>query len=127
MSSIQTHVEKNIIKRFNVKDFVSLVKSAGLLEKILAKLGLVETTEVENKRVEKVNLIFGNANEIFNHHDVINYYLFSMSSENQTATIIYVKIHNPLMNFEVSAKPKRQTNKFLEFEIIKYSKGKGPP
>ena len=31
------------------------------------------------------------------------------------------------MNFEDFTKPKKQKNKFLEFEIIKYSNGKGPP
>ncbi len=127
MSSIQTQVEQNIIKRFNVKDFVSMVKSAGLLEKILAKLGLVETPEVEIERVEKVGLIFGNAKEIFKHYDDAKYYLFSMRGEISDATIIYVKIYNPLMNFEDFAKPKKQTNKFLEFQIIKYFNGKGPP
>jgi len=127
MSNIQTQVKQNIIKRFKVKDFVSLVKSAGLLEKILAKLGLVETPEVEIERVEKVDLIFGNSKEIFNYHDDVKYYLFSMRSENNDATILYVKIHSPLMNFEDFTKPKRQTNKFLEFEIFKYSNGKGPP
>jgi len=127
MSSIQTHVQKNIIKKFKVKDFVSLVKSAGLLEKILAKLGLVEPPEAEIERVEKVDLIFGNVEEIFKHHDDVKYYLFSMRGENNDATIIYVKIHYPLMNFEDFVKPKKQTNKFLEFEIIKYSNGKGPP
>ena len=127
MSIIQKQVEQDIIEKYNVKDFVSLVKSSRILEKIFTKLGLVVTPEVEIEKVEKVELVFGNANEIFNHHDDINYYLFSMCSENQTATIVYVKIHNPLMNFEVSAKPKKQTNKFLEFEIVRYSNGKGPP
>ncbi|GAI00923.1 unnamed protein product, partial [marine sediment metagenome] len=87
MSSIQTQVEQNIIKRFNVKDFVSMVKSAGLLEKILAKLGLVETPEVEIERVEKGGLIFGNAKEIFKHYDDTKYYLFSMRGEISDATI----------------------------------------
>jgi len=127
MSSIQTQVKQNIIKRFKVKDFISLVKSAGLLEKILEKSGLVETPEVEIERVEKVDLIFGNVKEIFKHHDDVKYYLFSMRGENNDATIIYVIIHYPSMSFEDFVKPKKQTNKFLEFEIIKYSNGKGPP
>ena len=90
-------------------------------------LGLVETSEAETEKVEKVELVFGSAQKIFNHCDDINHYLFSMCSENDGATVVYVKIYNPLMNFEASIRPRKQTNKFLEFEIIKYSNGKGPP
>lgn len=127
MSSIQTQVKHNIIKRFNVKDFVSLVKSAGLLEKNLAKLGLVEIPEVEIEKVEKVQLVFGSAKEIFKYRDDINYYLFSMRGKDHDVIILYMKIYGLLMNFGDFTKPKKQTNKFLKFEIFKYYKGKGPP
>ena len=127
MSSIQKQVEKKIVKRFNVKGFASLKKSSGILEKTFTKLGLVENPEVDAEHLEKVDLAFGNVREIFNHHDDIDYYFFAIPSDCGSATIIYVGIYHPLMNFVESVISSKQNEKFLEFEIIRYSKRKGPP
>ena len=127
MSTIQRQVKKKIIDKYRVEGFISLVRSAGLIKRILQKLDLVDVPDEETENVQKINLVFGNAREIFNHHDDIDYYLFAVPSKNRSVTIIYIGVHHPLMNFGELTISNKQNNKFLEFEIIKYSNGKGPP
>jgi len=127
MSTIQSQVRKKVFEKFGIEGFVSLVKSAGLLKKIFEKLGLVEGEQVEPPEENKVDLVFGNATEIFNYHDNSDYYFFALPTENNSSTIAYVRVYHPLMDFEGSEKSTKHTQKLLDFNIIKYYKGKDPP
>lgn len=127
MSTIQKQVEKKIVERFNVEGFVSLVKSAGLLEEICEKIGLIDKKEVDVPEGSKIDLVFGNAAEIFNHHDDTNYYLFAIRGDDESFTTVHVQVYHPLMNFKELKKAKVQNTKFLQFELVKYTEGKDPP
>ena len=127
MSTIQNQVKKKIFKRFKVDGFVSLVKSAGVLQQIFKNLGLLEANDKEILEEDKVKIVFGNATEIFNQHGNIDYYFFALLNDNNNSTVIYVKIYRPLMNFEENEKLRKNPTKFLDFSIVRYIKGKDPP
>lgn len=74
-------------------------------------------------------MVFGNATEVFNRHENSDYYFFALRSEDESPIITYVKIYHPLMDFEETEniQNQNQNHKYLEFNIIKYHKGKDPP
>ncbi len=76
---------------------------------------------------DKIELVFGDATEIFTYNDEIDYYFFAIPQENNNLTVLFLKIYNPLMNFSKKMRSRIQSIQFIEFDIIKYRKGKDPP
>ncbi|MHA1803099.1 MAG: hypothetical protein ACTSU4_01035, partial [Promethearchaeota archaeon] len=54
MSTVQSQVKKRIIERFKIPGFISLVKSANLIEKILKKLGILKE-KLTHRRQKKIH------------------------------------------------------------------------
>ena len=118
MSTIQSQVKKNIIDRFHVSGFVSLVKSAGILKVIMEKLGIIES---ENEIIE---VEFGNATEIYNHFDNTDFYFHVLKMINGDPlfikTIVYSKnFGNGGMN--------RQSDTIVDIHSEWFSQATGPP
>jgi len=127
MSSIQAQVKKKIVAKYKVEGFVSLVKSAGVLQKVFETLGLVGENAEKIQEEERIELVFGNATKIFNSHDNIDYYFFALRGGEVSSTIVYVQVHHPLMDFKELKISTKQTQGFLMFDVVKYYKGKDPP
>ena len=122
-------VKKKIVKKYKVEGFVSLVKSAGVLQKVLEALGLTDEKAEKREKIqeeERIELVFGNATEIFNSYNNIDYYLFALRSGEDSSTIVYVRVCHPLMNFKDLQVSANQPQKFLNFDIVKYFKRKDP-
>ncbi len=120
--TVNNKVKEKIVKFFKIKGFISLVKSADLIRKFLAKWGIIESQEKD-----KIELVFGNATEIFTYNDDIDHYYFAIPYENSNLTVLFVKIYHPLMNFEEKWNPKKQVQKFIEIDVVRFRKGKDPP
>ncbi len=130
MSTIQAQVKKKIIEKYKASGFVSLVKSAGILQRIFESLGLIcNESEISKRNQEngKIEIVFGNATKIFNYHDNIDYYFFALGGGEDSCTIFYARVHYPLMDFEDPKVSTGQTQGFLQFDIVRYYKGKDPP
>ncbi|MFX0104873.1 MAG: hypothetical protein ACFE75_05240 [Candidatus Hodarchaeota archaeon] len=56
---------------------------------------------------DKVELVFGNATEIFTRPDDVDYYFFALRNDDNSSTVAYIQITHPLMNFEDGKKPKK--------------------
>ena len=126
MSTVQAQVKKKVFDRFKVEGFVSLIKSSDLLVKIMQKLGLIESEEQEEVSTENhVEIVLGNAAEVFNMHNRIDYYYFAVRGENSFPIIITLKINGFPLNLEKP--PKLKTQVLLNFELYKYHSCKDPP
>jgi len=127
MSTVQGQVKKKIVTEYNIEGFVSLVKSAGVLQKAFETLSFIEKEIETAGEEEKIELVFGDDTDIFNSHDDLNSYFFAFTSGEDESTIVYAQVHHPLMNFKEPRKSLKEAQKFLSFEIIRYHKGKDPP
>jgi len=84
MSTIHRQVEKKVIQRLNVSGFLSLVKSADLLKRVMQKLGVLdpafvnvsEISECEAQRDDIVQIVLGNASQVFNNLNESEEYYF---------------------------------------------------
>ena len=122
MSAIQKQVEKRVFDRFRVAGFRSLVKSAGLLKKIMAKLGVFE----DRKRPEEKKLVqitLGSASPVFNANNDLGYYLFVKGlDELLVACVSSPKPYNP-----TQTKGESSTVSSPKVELWKYYSPVGPP
>ncbi len=123
--TINTQMKNKIFTYLKIKGFTGLVKSAGLLLKVLEKWGIIEVKNGESQ--EKIELVFGIATDIFSHNDDIDYYFFALPYEKNNLTVLFVKIYHPLMNFAKKVRSKNVSQQFIEFKVVKYRKGKDPP
>jgi len=122
MSAIQKQVEKRVFDRFRVAGFRSLVKSAGLLKKIMAKLGVFENKErPEEKKLIQITL--GSASPVFNANNDLEYYLFVRNLNE----LVVVSISSPRL--DNSSQPKRENPIVTspQVELWKYYSPVGPP
>lgn len=126
-STVNDRVEKKIFNYFKIGGFAGFVKSAWILRKFLVKWGILKVKDEESQEKDKIELVFGNAAEIFTHNDDTDYYFFAIPNQNNNLTVLFVKIYHPLMNFEEKWNPKKQIQKFIEIDVVKFRKGKDPP
>jgi len=135
MSTIQAQVKKKIIKRFRVEGFISLIKSSDILRRIMDKLGLLDTPQLEVEDVpqevlvsdEHVELVLGNATEVFNGHNELGYYYFAVKGENNTPLIVTLGINESQQEFESNNRSEVELNTLLNFKVFEYYNYKGPP
>ena len=125
--TINTQMKNKIFSYFKIKGFSGLVKSAGLLLKVLEKGGIIKVKDGESQEKDKIELVFGNVTDIFTHNDDIDNYFFALPYERNNLTVVFVKIYHPLMNFAKKVRSKKQSQQFIEFSVVKYRKGKDPP
>ncbi len=131
MSTVQAQVKKKIFNRFRVNGFVSLVKSSNILVKIMGKLGLVGENKIDVQEEVatsgRVEIVLGNATEIFNIHNNADYYYFAVRGKNSTYTIITLKINDLPLDYKSEKNREVQNNNLLDFELYRYYNIKGPP
>ncbi len=147
MSTIHRQVERRIIERFRVPGFRSLVKSAGLLKKVMTKLGVLdpvfvdvdgELIDYEDSLVDGadiVQVVLGNATQVFNKlNESKDFYLF-LKNINGYLFVTIIQNHNNYLNSDrkfVNAKSvgkidKSENKKFVKLELWRYYNPTGPP
>jgi len=55
------------------------------------------------------------------------YYFFALPSKNNSSTVLYVRVNLPLIDIKGLQEAKKQSQKFIEFNIVKYYKGIDTP
>lgn len=149
MSTIHRQVERRVMERFKVPGFRSLVKSASLLKKVMAKLGVLdpsfididgESVDYEESLVDGadiVQVILGNATQVFNNlNESKDFYLFLKSINGYLfATVIqnhnnYINSDKRFVNYnqKIIKSAERVGNKeIIKLELWRYYNPKGPP
>ncbi|MHA1234826.1 MAG: hypothetical protein ACTSQL_07045, partial [Promethearchaeota archaeon] len=144
MSTIHRQVERRVIQRFNVPGFKTLVKSAELLKKVMRKLGVldhdfVEPIEVSEKSTENVDIVqvvLGNANQVFNHlNGSEDHFLFVKEASGYYVSSITNKQDNLNVDHNLNLKEFNTSNKNeicedqepVNVELWKFYNPKGPP
>jgi hypothetical protein len=151
MSTIHRQVERRVIERFRVPGFRSLVKSAGLLKKVMAKLGVLDLSfdEVDEIPVEcggsifnsvnMVQVVLGNATQVFNSlNESKEFYLFVKNLTGYMVASIVQSKRNDNKNNNNSKIIRNNIDKanftrkvgnkdIVELELWKYYDPKGPP
>jgi len=131
MSTVQAQVKKKIFERFRVKGFITLIKSSNILVKIMEKLGLIGENKIDIQEevatLGRVEIVLGNASEIFNANNNDDYYYFALRGGDNTSIIITLKINHLPLDLKSEKSPEVQNNYLLDFELYKYYCSKGPP
>ena len=129
MSTIKFQVKKRIFEQLQIDGFVSLVRSSDLIKEVMRNLGLLEVAEetVEELQKDIVQIILGNANQVFNHHNGTDYYFFAVRDVQNNPVLMMLKVHHLLMSFEPLKHPEAQRSELFDFEHLAYFKGKDPP
>ena len=121
MSTIQSQVKKKIFDNFSEDGFVSLVKSAGLLKNIMQKLGLIE------KQNAIVEIKLGNAIEVYNHFNNIDYYFFILHSINDYPIFITLMIYKHYYDDLRNVNLVKGNDKIIDLQVEWFSPAIGPP
>ncbi len=128
MSTIQFQVKRRIFEQLNIEGFVSLVRSSDLLKEVMRNLGLLEAKEkVKGTQNHNVQIVLGNANQVFNHHNSTDYYFFAVRDVQNNPVLMMLKVHHPLMNLEPLKRSEAQRSELFDFEHLAFFKGKDPP
>jgi hypothetical protein len=148
MSTIHRQVERRVIERFRVPGFRSLVKSAGLLKKVMTKLGVLdpafvdvdrESVDYEDSLVDGadiVQVILGSATPVFNNlNESKGFYLFVKDLNGYLVASINQAIDDNNNNSEIirdnvyerSISKKVASKETVKLELWKYFNPKGPP
>jgi len=122
MSAIQKQVERKVFERFRVGGFRSLVKSAGLLKKIMVKLGVFENNEKTEEK-ELVQITLGSASPVFSANEDLGYYLFVKSLND----LIVVSVNSPKLYNSTQTKHENPIVTSPQVELWKYYSPVGPP
>ena len=123
MSTIQKQVKRKVFEKYKVDGFNSLVKSAGLLKILIAKLGVFENKE-EPEEKEMVHITRGSARPVFNANEDLEYYLFV---RNLNELIVFF-VGTP--DLYVTPQEKNETSSTRNssrVELWKYYSPVGPP
>ncbi len=140
MSTIHRQVEKRVIQRLNVPGFVSLVKSADLLKRVMNKLGVLdpaftdlgEISEGEEQCDDIVQIILGDASQVFNNlNESEEYYLVVKDvSGYLVASVAKNQNNDNSTNFQdvsLSNKKGNMDEEGVKVELWRYHNPTGPP
>jgi hypothetical protein len=123
MSAIQKQVERKIFTQFQIGGYKSLVKSAGLLKKIMTKLGVIESKEKPEEK-DMIQLTLGSTTPIFNAIKELEYYFFVQDPQE----LIVAFVDSP--NYNETAQGKKEISSTChasKVELWKYYSPVGPP
>jgi hypothetical protein len=132
MSTIHRQIEQKIFERLRVEGFESLVRSSDLLRKIMIKLGVIEDNDsLEPQPMSVLRIKIGNATNIFNAHESIEYYIYAV----KTTFGIFMVMKECFTNKKVAQKSKRtspdevygRSKLLIELSNYKYPYPCGPP
>ena len=144
MSTIHRQVERRVIERFKVPGFISLVKSADLLKKVMGKLGVldlgvIDPLDVPKKPLENddiVQVVLGNASQVFNSLERSEeHLLFLKEASGYLVTSITNNYNNSNSIHTRKLKDSYTSNKnemddyqeSVKVELWRYYNPKGPP
>ncbi len=146
MSTIHRQVERRVIERFRVPGFRSLLKSAGLLKKVMIKLGVLDpafvyvdgdSVDYEDSLVDGVDIVqvvLGNATPVFNNlNESKVFYLFLKDLNGYLVASITQPINNKNNRIvrananEINLNGKVENKEIVKLELWKYYNPKGPP
>ncbi len=122
MSAIQKQVERRVFERFRESGFRSLVKSAGLLKKIMTKLGVFKNNEKAEER-ELVQFTLGSASPVFSANEDLGYYLF-VKNLNE---LIVTSVSSSKLYDSSQTKGENPIVTSPQVELWKYYSPVGPP
>ena len=121
MSTIQFQVKRRIFEQLNIDGFVSLVRSSDLLKEVMRNLGLLEATEkVKDTQNHIIQIILGNANQVFNHHNGTDYYFYAVRDVQNNPILMMLKVHHPLMSFEPIKHSEAQRSELFDIEHLAF-------
>ncbi len=137
MSTIQAQVKKRIFERFRVPGFLSLIKSADLLKKVVEKMGILGVNEglkeqVLSEEVNSVDIVevkLGNAQQVFNSNNNNDYYFFALKVNSQRVLLLALNLFD---DTSVRTDDKKITKNILlvgrSFNVNMFNYfNKGPP
>ena len=128
MSSVQFQVRERIFRKLKVEGFISLVRSSDLLKKIMERLGLLEAKEhPAEESADIVEIILGNASQVFNCHNGIDYYFFAVRDVQDNPILMTIRIYNPIIHKEPNQGYQAQEMKLFDYERLIYYRTKDPP
>jgi hypothetical protein len=152
MSTVHTQVKRRIIEQFKVPGFRSLVKSAGLLKKVMTKLGVLdpafvdvdgESIDYEEPLVDGtdiVQVVLENATSVFNNlNESKDFYLFLKDLNGYLVASITQATNNNNNSYNFNNRITRDNIKektfseevgnkeIIKLELWKYYNPKGPP
>ena len=128
MSTVQFQVRERIFRQLRVGGFISLVRSSDLLIKIMEKLGLIEPEEhLTEESADIVEIILGNASQVFNCHNGIDYYFFAVRDVQDNPILMTIRIYNPIIHKEPNQGCQAQETKLFDYERLIYYRTKDPP
>ena len=128
MSSVQFQVRERIFRKLKVEGFISLVRSSDLLRKIMERLGLIEPEEVSaEESADIVEIIIGNASQVFNCHNGVDYYFFAVRDDQDNPILMTIRIYNPNIHKEPNQSFQAQEMKLFDYERLVYYRTKDPP
>jgi predicted nucleic acid-binding protein len=83
---------------------------------------------IGNRRADDiVQIVLGNANQVFNHQNGTDYYFFAVRDVQDNPVLMMLKVHHPLMIFEPLKRSEAQRSELFDVEHLAYFKGKDPP
>ena len=128
ISTIQFQVKKRIFEQLHIDGFISLVRSSDLIKEVMLNLGLLKTKErVKDTQNDIVQIVLGNAEQVFNHHNGTDYYFFAVRDAQDNPVLMMLKVHHPLMRFDPLKRSEAQRSELFDIEHLAYFKGKDPP
>ena len=128
MSTIQFQVKRRIFEQLHIDGFVSLVRSSNLIKEVMRNLGLLEAKEkVKDTPNQIVQIVLGNANQVFNHHNGTDYYFFAVRDVQNNPVLMMLKVHHPLMSLEPLNRSEAQRSELFAIEHLAFFKNKDPP
>jgi len=137
MSTIQSQVKKKIFDRFRVPGFLSLVKSADLLKKVVQKMGILGVNkglkeQILSEEVSSVDIVevkLGNAQQVFNSNNNNDYYFFALKVNSQHVLLLALDLFDDTSVRTNDKKPTKNispASKSFNVGMFKYF-NKGPP
>lgn len=133
MSTIHRQVEKNIFERLKISGFKSLVKSSDLLKKVMIKMGLVDSLNIEKEsKADILEIKLGNAYDVFNSQNLFSYYFYAFKDRYNNPLILSMKFKSftILDLFENPGLEKKESlgdDHLFDLELWKFYYPRGPP
>lgn len=131
-STIHNQVKDKFIKRYDVPGFISLVKSAGVVKKLMTKLGVLDPALIDmgdilvqskGHRVKEITTTV----MVFNKNNNKKYYFYVLNWRNKSQTFNFRRNHNLNYNSLLDIAFLALSDFPEKFDIKKYYFPKGPP
>ncbi len=123
-STIHKQIENNLIERFNIHGFTSLIKSKDIIKAVAKKLKLIEITD------EIVEIKLGNAVQTINYSEGTELQWYVIKEDTGLPILISLKIQNSHEKLQDSDDKNTETDfykRFFELKITRFMTGKDPP